>query len=67
MIKWNKADTQSEYLKHQMDCLDYWSVWLARQRMQVQENLIDHSYKFQDFSSKKKTLPAYTCKLFTLI
>ena len=23
-IKWNKADTQSGFLKHQIDSLDYW-------------------------------------------
>ena len=53
MVKWNKADTQSEYLKHQLDSLDYWSIWLAKQRMRVQENLLDYSYKFQDITNKK--------------
>ena len=52
-IKWNCTDTQSGYLKHRIDSLDYWCMLMAQERLRVRENLIDYSYKYQDIANQK--------------
>ena len=64
LIKWNNEDIQSDYLKHQMDSIDHWTICMARDRIRIRENLFNHSDKYQDLTNQKLPMNLFDSKEF---
>ncbi|CAI2361558.1 unnamed protein product [Moneuplotes crassus] len=52
-VSWNRDVQDNEYIRHQMDSIDYWQKNVTMERERAKNNLINHAYQYLEFPNKK--------------